>query len=108
MAELKCNDGTVVHISAETEAELRKAFESKSTYKVGDIFHRNVDGKSMFLQLKADNEGRVALHYTRSSNKVHRGVLVRDINAITYSEVCAMTLYPKGLQHIKTFAVTEL
>ena len=29
MAELKCKDGTVIKISDETEAELRKAFEPK-------------------------------------------------------------------------------
>ena len=32
MAELKCKDGTVIKISDETEAELRKAFE-KPKYK---------------------------------------------------------------------------
>ncbi len=29
MAELKCKDGTIVKISDETEAELRRAFEPK-------------------------------------------------------------------------------
>ena len=33
MAELKCKDGTVIKISDETEAELRKVFGSKPNYK---------------------------------------------------------------------------
>lgn len=33
MAELKCKDGTVIKISDETEAELRKAFGPKPNYK---------------------------------------------------------------------------
>lgn len=37
MAELKCKDGTVIKISDETEAELRKAFEPKPDYKDGVI-----------------------------------------------------------------------
>ncbi len=38
MAELRCNDGTVVQISAETEAGLRKAFEPKHVWEHGDVF----------------------------------------------------------------------
>ena len=33
MAELKCKDGTVIKISDETEAELRKVFGSRPSYK---------------------------------------------------------------------------
>ena len=33
MTELKCNDGTVIKISDETEAELRRAFRPKPNYK---------------------------------------------------------------------------
>jgi hypothetical protein len=33
MAELKCKDGTVIQISDETEADLRKAFGSKPNYE---------------------------------------------------------------------------
>ena len=108
MATLNCSDGTVVQISAETEAELRKAFER--TYKIGNIFWRSADDKSEYMQLVADNGDCVALHHTseNSNIKIHRSVCVQDINAITYNEVCAMTMYPKGLRHIKTFAVTEL
>ena len=38
MAELKCSDGAVVQISAEIEAELRKAFEPPHVWKHGDVF----------------------------------------------------------------------
>ncbi len=37
MAELKCKDGTVIQISDETEAELRKAFGPKLDYKDGNL-----------------------------------------------------------------------
>lgn len=37
MAELRCSDGTVVPISEETEAELRKAFEPRHVWKPGDV-----------------------------------------------------------------------
>lgn len=33
MAELKCNDGTIIKISDKTEAELRRAFGPKPDYK---------------------------------------------------------------------------
>lgn len=33
MAELKCKDGTIIEISDETEAKLRKAFGPKPNYK---------------------------------------------------------------------------
>ena len=36
MATLTCTDGTVVQISAETEAELREAFGPKQTLRHGD------------------------------------------------------------------------
>jgi len=48
MAELRCNDGTVVQISAETEIELRKAFEPPHIWKHGDVFG---DGNGEFPKI---------------------------------------------------------
>jgi hypothetical protein len=58
MAELKCSDGTVVQISTETEAELRKAFESKHVWKHGDVF-KNGSGRMMYLNPKHGKEQMV-------------------------------------------------
>ena len=50
MAELRCNDGTVVQISAETEAELRKAFEPSHIWKHGDVF-TNLTGDIHYIYM---------------------------------------------------------
>lgn len=52
MAELRCNDGTVVQISAEIEAELRKAFEPEHVWKHGDVFDAG-HSLGMFVETSA-------------------------------------------------------
>lgn len=109
MTELRCDDGTVVPISAETEKELRKAFEkSKVTYQIGDIFYRDHD-KSEYLKLAFGDEGRVGLRITTHSTCAVNGYkVIQDINAITMDEVRSMTLFSSGLRHITEFIVTEI
>jgi hypothetical protein len=112
MAELRCADGTVVQISAETEKELRKAFgESEPTFKVGDIFWKDTEsGGTHYTRLVVWHNGDVAL---RATNKTaewgntggHKRV--NDINAITMAEVQSMTSYPAGLRPVETFTVIE-
>jgi hypothetical protein len=111
-AELRCADGTVVQISAETEQELRKAFEPKPVYKVGDIVWRDEPCLSggNYLQLRKDRRGvGVGLYdpmYPNSSMTSPK--LVGNPDAITHDEVCRMTNFPAGLRPVKAFNVTEI
>lgn len=50
MAELKCNDGTVIKISDETEMELRKAFEKEKKYRAGTRMINNDGAKYMIIR----------------------------------------------------------
>lgn len=110
MAELKCEDGTVVQISAETEADLRKAFGPKPepTYKVGDVFWRDVvtSRDNHYLQLRAKG-GQVGLYNTKSGYDMNGYFTVQDINAITFAEVQSMTTWPEGLRYVERFTITE-
>lgn len=110
MAELKCEDGTVVQISASTEAELRRAFGPKPerTYKVGDVFWRDVvvTRDNHYLQLRAFG-GQVGLCNTKNGYTVDGRKAVQDINAITFAEVQGMTQWPEGLRYVEHFTITE-
>ena len=111
MAELKCKDGTVVQISDETEAELRKAFGPKpeKTFKIGDVFYRDRDpgtDAGHYLRLVVRGSG-VGLAYTTKGTTCNSSKPVRDFNAITFAEVQSMTLWSAGLRHVETFTVTE-
>ena len=74
MAELKCNDGTIIKISDETETELRKAFKPKLSerpyYKDACLEVSIGDSVDWPICIKAS-----------SSNKNNKG-LTRDIEDI--------------------------
>lgn len=107
MAELRCSDGTVVQISAETEAELRKAFGPEITYRIGDIFWRS-HNDGQYLQLSVSDKGRVGLRRTTKIKCAVNGFKpVKDINAITMDEVRRMTIYSSGLRFVEVFTVSE-
>lgn len=58
MAELKCKDGTIIKISDETEAELRKAFGPKPDYIEGDLtINIDVDSDIFPIELSTDGGG---------------------------------------------------
>lgn len=55
MAELTCKDGTVIKISDETEAELRKAFgEKKPKYQDCALSVEVIESKSWPIRLSTD------------------------------------------------------
>ena len=55
MAELKCSDGTVIKISDETEAELRKVFGPKPNYKDITLETYVNEGKKWPVSIKIEN-----------------------------------------------------
>lgn len=68
MAELKCNDGTVVQISKETETELRAAFGSKLEF--GDIVIYRQDKRSKRVVLY-DKYGQLQVYSVSLHNKLY-------------------------------------
>ncbi len=52
MTELRCDDGTVVQISKETEKELRKVFgKPEHKWVHGDVFSNHVYPSQMYVEL---------------------------------------------------------
>jgi len=106
MAKLTCSDGTVIQISKETEAELRKAFgKPEPTYQVGDIFCRDCTiNTTRYVKIVHRNNkyGLRSLWCTRSDATVNGFHKVADPNAITFAEVRSMTLNRIGLRHVPT------
>lgn len=65
MAELRCSDGTVVRISKETEAELRRQFGPKKV-KFGDVVeHKDYGYKRVVLY---DAHGKLQVYSIDSCN----------------------------------------
>lgn len=111
MAELKCNDGTVIKISDETEQELRKAFGPKEeiTYSVGDFVWRDMEatpGNHVLQIIMGDY--RAGLHDILDLNPhstTYGWRAVDDRGRITQEELNRMTMYPKGLRKLNPFDI---
>ena len=73
MAELTCKDGTVIKISDETEAELRKAFEPKPSYRDDHLECNIVDG-AVTSPISITTNGRLA-HITRNVKGTERFIV---------------------------------
>ena len=62
MAELKCKDGTVIKISDETEAELRKAFSPKpKDYIDGSITVKCDNHPSYPIEISTDGDEKATV-----------------------------------------------
>lgn len=119
MAELRCNDNTVIQISDETEKELRKAFgKPEPTFKIGDIFWRGEAAcfDNHYLQLSRRDNGFVELINIMSKltcptscSSVNGARAVNNLEAITFAEVRSMTIHPAGLRYVPTnhLCITE-
>lgn len=95
MAKLICSDGKEINISAETEKELRKAFEPKKvTYKVGDKFESYWCGKktgdTFTLTHCSYRPQKAGLINDRDSMLWHYAIEVNDYMRITEDELNKM------------------
>ncbi len=93
MAELRCSDGTVVQISAETEAKLRKAFEPKHVWKHGDVFDEG-DGVYPKIYIHVDGEKPQVFHLSGGMFTGTFGCGDRGLPA--FSEASSYTNFPQA------------
>ena len=84
MAKLICRDGTIVNISAETEAELRAAFGKEKRYYIGDVFIGDISVDEYIL---VDMNGTLGRYNTRShsvypfdGHKSKGGITAKQVN----------------------------
>ena len=106
---IQCRADRVALATNERELLDQIKAEEEKTYKTGDIFWRDEPSSygSHYLQLRTGKEGRVVLANTISGTAVKKGVVPRDINAITMVEIQSMTSYSEGLRLVEKFRVTE-
>ena len=89
MAELKCKDGTIIEISDETEAELRKA-SSKPEWKFGDVaaYRSKFNGITDIQCYLYDKNGKLAWFYlNKGSHSNPYGLKVGGPEVEEYIEI---------------------